>query len=104
MGYSIWVSKESDTTERLLLSLPRLSKHIEDGKGLIKKCYHIFPEAFLVAFLSSRAVDSGGGGEKKRKSFLSGNGPFQISCTENLRKPLRNTNEASLCLSIRDHF
>ena len=93
MGYSIWVSKESDTTERLLLSLPRLSKHIEDGKGLIKKCYHIFPEAFLVAFLSSRAVDSGGGGKKKdkkqkrRKSFLSGNGPFQISCTENLRKP-----------------
>ena len=67
MGYSIWVSKESDTTERLLLSLPRLSKHIEDGKGLIKKCYHIFPEAFLVAFLSSRAVDSGGRGEKKRQ-------------------------------------
>ena len=68
MGYSIWVSKESDTTERLLLSLPRLSKHIEDGKGLIKKCCHIFPEAFLVAFLSSRAVDSGGRGEKKKKT------------------------------------
>ena len=75
MGYSIWVSKESDTTERLLLSLPRLSKHIEDGKGLIKKCYHIFPEAFLVAFLSSGAVDSGGRGKKKKTKSRKGESP-----------------------------
>ena len=50
MGYSIWVSKESDTTERLLLSLPRLSKHIEDGKGLIKNVIIFFLRHFWLLF------------------------------------------------------
>ena len=49
MGYSLWVSKESDTTERL--SLSHLSKHIhKTGKDLLKNVVIFFLRHFWLLF------------------------------------------------------